>query len=351
MNITIQLIPESVQLIKISDEEYFNNPEWKNHISNSRLGLINPDEDGSIEKYLNGLDSTYSASYEVGTAVHNMTLQPEYYEIAPIFKPSAKMGLFADKAYELGARDENVDKNILKKASEKSDYYSKSFTENRIKSALEKCVPYWKDRAKWESENVSDKDIMFLSEKIFDTQQLCMNSILSDRQIVRTLRPSSLDPDSVESYNEYAIIASIKVIFEDKFEHILHLKGKLDNFIINHETEEIVLNDLKTTGKNGKYFMGNEYYSEETGKTLIDGSFQKYHYYRQMAMYGWLLKCYCLSRDIQYPMKSNMLVVETIPDHAAFLYSVKNEYIQKGLNEFKKLISIIAHYERRCKSE
>lgn len=48
----IKIIPDltSVERKKISDKEYFSN-EYKDYISNSRLGLINPEQDGSPNKY------------------------------------------------------------------------------------------------------------------------------------------------------------------------------------------------------------------------------------------------------------------------------------------------------------
>lgn len=40
--VTVEIIPESIELIKMSDEEYFR--DYKNYISNSRLGFLNEDE-------------------------------------------------------------------------------------------------------------------------------------------------------------------------------------------------------------------------------------------------------------------------------------------------------------------
>ena len=37
----IEIVPESIQLIKMTDEEYFSD-KYKDYISNSKLGLLNP---------------------------------------------------------------------------------------------------------------------------------------------------------------------------------------------------------------------------------------------------------------------------------------------------------------------
>lgn len=52
----IKLIPDlnSIQLIQMTDEEYFS-PKWSDWISNSRLALINPDQNGSPKNFSEGL--------------------------------------------------------------------------------------------------------------------------------------------------------------------------------------------------------------------------------------------------------------------------------------------------------
>ena len=99
-NIQIEIIPETIKLLKISDEEYFNNPEWKDYISNSKLSLINPDEGGSPEKFKSGFKQDYSESFDLGGAVHSVLLQKEYYEVNQIVKPSAKLGVFCHELYK-----------------------------------------------------------------------------------------------------------------------------------------------------------------------------------------------------------------------------------------------------------
>ena len=70
----IEIIKESIQLIRMTDEEYFSD-KYKDYISNSKLGLFNPAQDGSFEKYKKGFGNKYSDSFALGNAVHCMTLQ------------------------------------------------------------------------------------------------------------------------------------------------------------------------------------------------------------------------------------------------------------------------------------
>ena len=54
----IKIVPllDTLRLQKISDEVYFSE-KYRNYVSNSRLGLINPQQDGSPEKFFEGFKS------------------------------------------------------------------------------------------------------------------------------------------------------------------------------------------------------------------------------------------------------------------------------------------------------
>ena len=73
----IKLSPEleSVRREKISDQEYFSQ-EYSDYISNSRLKLINPDQDGCPEKYKVGFTGETTTSLSIGSAIHDLFLQP-----------------------------------------------------------------------------------------------------------------------------------------------------------------------------------------------------------------------------------------------------------------------------------
>lgn len=64
----IKLTPilDTLQLVKISDEEYFS-PKYANYVSNSRLGLINPQQGGSPESFFTGFkDEGFNSSFQLG---------------------------------------------------------------------------------------------------------------------------------------------------------------------------------------------------------------------------------------------------------------------------------------------
>ena len=344
---TIELIPESIQLIKMDDSEYFS-PTYKEYISNSKLSLLNPAEGGSLEKFLSGFKSEYSDSFELGSAVHSIALQSDLYYISDIRKPSGKLGLFIEKVFQFRQQNMSI-KEAIDKASKDADYYSSGLTPKRIKTAIDSSYKYYLQRL--QTRNViEEKTPIYLSEGIYNKYEQCMLGISENKKFKTTLFPESLFAE-VEVYNEYAILCEIKVTVDGE-ERIVKVKGKLDNFTINHETEELTLNDLKTTGKPVNYFMGNKVKTtNEDGEeeyTFIPGSFQKFHYYRQMALYGWLLQCAINQlKNINYKLKCNMLVVETTPNFKSRIFPVTNGHIKLGTEEFKKLLIDVAWIEKK----
>lgn len=340
--VEITIIPETIELIRLTDEEYFS-PKYKDYISNSKLSLVDPTEGGSIDKYKEGYKSDYSESFELGSAVHMMLLQSELYTISHINKPSGKLGLFADKVYEL--EKSGVDRDeAIKQASVSANYYSGKLSDKRLATALEACIPYWEEREIWESNN-ENENVIYLSSGMLKKYDSCSLGLKENKKVNDTLYPDSLF-GGVEVFNEYAIFAEVEINIDGVVRR-LKVKAKLDNYTVNHETQELTLNDVKTTGKPIDYFMGNyvNVTDEQNNhkKVWYNGSFQKYHYYRQMGMYLWLLSSYYRSKGINYKLKANMVVVETIPEFKSKVYKVYNKHIKRGINEFKKLLALVAN--------
>jgi hypothetical protein len=336
MHRNVKLIPlfDTIQLIEMSDEEYFSD-KWAGYISNSKLALINPDQDGSPQIYKEGLSkhSKYSDSLVFGSAVHELVLQPGEFKVADnVDRPTAKMGAMADELYRTFLSNKGVvsDDDIIA-ASNKIDYYKGKMDSIKIENVKDKCINYWWDRRDWESEhNNSEIEPIYLDPKSREKLQLCLASVEANKEVQDLLHPKGVFEEPI-SMNEAALFMDVKAEHEGK-ETILKLKGKLDNFTIDIETNEVVLNDLKTTGH-----------------WLIDfgDSFKKYHYNRQMAMYAWMLRSYV---EKQYNIKpsslmANMLLVCTVPDYRAGVFRVTNGEIRKGFLEFKDLLQRVAYCE------
>ena len=325
----IKLTPllDTLQLIKISDAEYFS-PKYGECISNSRLGLLNPRQGGSPESFFTGFkDEGFISSLVIGSAVHELVLQNESFELAPALgKPTAKMGAMADELYPVWLKHP-IRTSDITEASNKINYYKGKLTPDRIKQVNEQCIPYWKARKKLVSN--SNKELIYLDDKSRDTVYNCVESLTNNPQVQELLHPSGLI-DAPISLNENALLLDVQAECPNGKTFIMHLKAKLDNFTIDLESDTVVVNDVKTIGK---------VVSE------IDSNISKYHYSRELAMYLFLLRLYVIKEyGIENPtMKANYLVVSTVPQYYTKVRAMTKKECYEGLHEFRTLLRYAAY--------
>ena len=325
----IKLTPllDTLQLVKISDAEYFS-PKYGEYISNSRLGLLNPRQGGSPESFFTGFkDEGFISSLVIGSAVHELVLQNESFELAPALgKPTAKMGAMADELYPVWLKHPIRTADITE-ASNKINYYKGKLTPDRIKQVNEQCIPYWKARKQLVSN--SNKEFIYLDDKSRDTVYNCVEALTNNPQVQELLHPSGLI-DAPISLNENALLLDVQAECPNGKTFIMHLKAKLDNFTIDLESDTIVVNDVKTIGK---------VVSE------IDSNISKYHYSRELAMYLFLLRLYVIKEyGIENPtMKANYLVVSTVPQYYTKVRAMTKKECYAGLHEFRTLLRYAAY--------
>lgn len=337
----IEFLPETLTMKVISDDEYFSS-NYKQYISNTKLKLINPDEGGTPQLYKEGLKFDYNPSIEFGSIIHELLLQPEEFELKDYdFKPSAKLGLFIDNVIQFRKEGLSI-YNSLWKASEKANYYKGKLTPRLIQKAIEQGLQYYLDVTK---NNLLDstKTPIVTSKKIKDACINCLKSIEESKEFYPYLKEQNLSNNKIFK-NEEALFIDIKVILPDNKIIILPFKCKLDNYSIDPDTKEIILNDLKTTSKLVSYFMGNTI--EENGEDkFINGSFQKFHYYRQLAVYMLILQLYTKKLGYKdYTYKANILAIESQFPFNSKVYSINQSYLKVGLKEFKELICRVAYH-------
>ena len=112
-DIKISPILESVHRQKIDDEIYFSKT-YSHYISNSRLKLINPDQGGSPSIYKKGFTGETTTSLSLGTAIHELFLQPDQFTLGPdLNKPSGKLGMVIDKIIELRKENKKIKDSII----------------------------------------------------------------------------------------------------------------------------------------------------------------------------------------------------------------------------------------------
>lgn len=326
----IKLTPllETLRLEKISDNIYFSE-KYSNYVSNSRLGLINPRQDGSPEKFFAGFTNTYSSSLAIGSAVHELVLQPDSFELSEdIGKPTAKLGLMADELYPTFITKDITKEDVIK-ASDKVNYYKGKIDSNRSTEVINSCKNYWEARKNRELDLSQDKEIIYLDNKSLEIVKSCVQALNKNSQVQDLLRPEGILNTPI-SENEQAILLDVKAKCPNGQEFILHLKSKLDNYTIDKETNTIVVNDIKTIGN-----MVSE----------IDNNIKRYHYSREFAMYIYLLKL-CAEKfyNLKNPkIQANYLVVSTVPNFYTKVRPVTYGEIREGFHEFKTLLKYVAY--------
>jgi len=335
----IKIKPESIQLIRLSDEQYFSD-KYSDYISNSKLGLINPAQDGSIEKFNIGFINTYTDSFALGTAVHCSLLQPNDFFISKLDKTTGKLGEFVHAILKLRDKGYKI-QDAINEAKVEADYYKNTLTITRQRTAIKKALGYYLAR-RHTQEFEENKEIIYLSATMKAKHELCMEAISKNKAINKLLYPQGIF-EPISFFNEYAILCEIEVELDNGNVHLVKLKAKLDNFTVDHDLKVITLNDLKTTGKPAKFFMGGnitDILEDGTKKIIwLNGSFQKYHYYRQLGMYLWLLNAAMVNlHGPGYSLEANILLVETIPNFNTRVCKVNGNYINRGKEEFKELL-------------
>lgn len=331
-SIKITPLIHTLRLQKIDDEEYFS-AKYSNYISNSRLGLINPSQDNDPKAFFEGLGkhNKYSDALIFGSATHCLSLQPELFElVTTVDRPTAKMGFMCDELYGIWLECCSVtDKDIIN-ASDKIDYYKGKMTPERIQAVRNAGEIYWNNRAEYEKLRNLDTYPIYLDSKSRDRVKQCIEALNNNTKIQELLHPKGILEDPI-SDNEQAILLDVQVEVPGFDSFVLKLKAKLDNYTIDKETNTIVVNDVKTIGKILSEFSNN---------------FEKFHYARELGIYSWLLSL-CAKKFYgmeDCTVKSNCLVVSTIPQYYTKVYEVTKKELLEGFNEFSFLLRLVAYY-------
>ena len=323
-DIIIIPILNTLKRVEMSDDEYFSDT-YKEYVSNSRLKNINPSEGGSPSLYKNP-PRISTTSLTIGSTVHQRVLQPEEFELASkLGRPSAKLGNCIDYIIKYRKEGKSILESI-KKASIDADYYANQLTPGKIRIIIEKGLKYYLN-----SKSLKGTEII-LSDADYDKAISCINSVTNNKTIMKTLHP-----ESSESYNEDAMFIDFAVIYKGRVS-VIKYKMKIDNWTIDKKNKKLCLNDLKTTYKPVQFFMNPDY-----------GSLYHYHYYRQFALYGDILKLYCMKEfgynENDWDFKASVLVVSTSEPYDSRKFYIDKSLLRRGREEYRKLLKMVGYYE------
>lgn len=329
-----EVIPiiDTVRQLEMTDEEYFS-PKYGKYVSNSRLNLINPKRGGSPESYIENAH-TSTNSLNIGSAVHEILLQPESFNLAPkMGKPSAKLGEVIDQIYNNRQKGMSIYDSIIA-ASQKVGYFVNTI-DKKIPMIIEKGLQYYVNLSTPRTKYANKEEII-LNDKDYDTVTGCLESCYENHQIMDYLHPKDTWGDDIQSRCEDALFIDFLVTYKDKQCSRIKFKLKIDNWTIDFENKKITLNDLKTSSKNLDYFMNREF-----------GSFTHYNYYRQLYVYSAILWYYCqkkygVSKEAGWSIDCNILAVQTTDDFKSRRFNIGRDWLKMGKIEFEMLMKRVA---------
>jgi hypothetical protein len=358
-------------------------------VSNSAMSALNPQEGGSIRKFINFFKEREEATYGTpslknGKLIHKYIEAPETFAVEDFIKPTDMMAGLLEKAAQLhyDATKGFVEKlkgintqitSSLKKAETASaeilqtqaafEKLSRLFN-TTVEDAIRifRCARIDTSAYKARTELGLVEDIVEAAKDSPITHYLkfllnskgkivlsaddhkviigALNSLNTHKAVAELLGLRKDDfavVDPVEIFREQPVFWKETITFEDGTKLPVQCKALLDRLIINHRTKTITYVDLKTTS-----------YSIYTFQI----SFEDYRYYRQMAFYRraiefWFNSFYSGSYNLsEYTVDVLIVPVETKGLYLTGIYEVDQRWLIKGRAEAKTLLSRYAWHVR-----
>lgn len=272
---------------------------------------------------------TQSGSMQLGTLIHQFTLEPEKFIMADVEPVGGKMGEYIKAYFELEKVGTPEDK-IPEMAYQMSQYkpaHSKPETVLKSFKNKEENVKFYEFLKKADGKialNAKDKQII----------EGCLTSLKSHSVANKFLFS---EPDNAETFNE-------KEVFFDQ--HGVACKSKLDRIIVDNKAKTVTVVDLKSTS--AQVYGECTPLNTSTGILLRDWhvtgfmySCLQYNYYRQLSFY-------MAAAQAEYPdytIDSFIIAVDTKGSYDVAVYKLPQEWLDAGTEEIKCLLSEFKHYK------
>lgn len=316
----------------MTDEEYFAHPA----ISNSKLGLINRKQGGSPLKYILGFDEkdSYRKALETGTNIHLAILEPKRYVVSDTMKPSGKIAPVVERIFH--HRDKGLSiLDSIEKACQEVNYGQSYKPETRLKNVIEGGLLYYVFL------RTKDNKVCMAAD-VYESVTKAVNSIQANAEAMYCLNPPERDVFNENAYFQTVTVTITNPMLGLDTDVELMLKCKIDNWSIDRVNKIVTLNDLKSTSSPIDLFDG--YLEEFPHPRYIMGSFQKWRYYRQMAMYLDILRHNVEKMvGLGFTFEVNMIVVETRHPYQSRVFKVCDQTLEYGRKEYKELLKDAAY--------
>jgi hypothetical protein len=357
-------------------------------VSNSSMSSLNPEEGGSIAKFMNFFSDPTEKERRVtptlknGKLIHLYIEKPEQFAVENDVKPTEMMAEFLGRVIKLqddvtkGLTDpiRDIDTKLqstVKKAEsavaelQKLDFYFEKFSE-RLKVNKDQAIKIF--RAARNGAYKSYNEGTLLAEIIDAGTEspitTYMNYLLGSRgkvalskddhaKVTGAITSLSTHPEvslllglrqdefaiaePVDIFKEQPVFWKEDIKFDDNFKVPIQCKALLDRLIVNHRTKSIKYVDLKTTS-------GSIY--------TFQYSFEDYRYYRQMAFYKraiafWFVNHYSSQYNLsEYTIDILLVPVETKGLFLTGIYDVDQTWLHKGTAEARSLLQRLAYHMR-----
>ena len=313
----------------MSDQGYYSREE----ISNSDLNELKVSPRRFLMRKQHEMQ-TKSGAMQLGTLIHNFTLEPDKFIMSDVEPVGGKMGEYIKAYFELEKVGTPADQ-IPGMAYQMSGYKpSHSKPETILKSFQKK-----KENIEfYEFLKAADGKIS-LTPKDKRIIEGCLTSLKAHVMSNKLLFSESVEKENIETFNEEEIYFK---------QHDVDCKSKLDRLIVNHDKKTVTIVDLKTTS--------NQVYGtcEQLPKKLRTGvlirdwhvtgfmySCIQYGYYRQLAFYINAVK----SKYPDYTIEAFIIAVDTKGSYDVAVYKLPTEWLEEGNKEIKNLLSEFKHYK------
>lgn len=295
-------------------------------VSNSSLSHINPDEGGSLKRFLNYIrgdaEKEESKSLERGTILHRFMEDKDSFTILPDDRPSEDVCKIL-----LRVREDVIERGLVPSALEhhqdmivqvarELNYGAKNWKSDTIIGKVrEKGDAYFKFLGDSDGKVMTDRKTREILQGVTD-------GILSDEYTTTYY---------VENYP--GTMKELPVLFHHGG---FTCKALLDNVWIDFDDKIAVIRDIKSTSFPVNQYMGYRAHVIPDKLEFIAGGFQKYRVYRQLAFYtialiNWLLQNGFAGHE--FTIGHQVLACETIEPYEHKVYPVIQQWIAAGFTE------------------